>query len=258
MVGVTGSTGKTSTKDLLAAILAPLGCYASPASYNNEFGLPITVLNAPLDAQVLVAEMGERFPGDVAALCEIARPDTGIVTNVGLAHAEHLGDLDGAASVMSELLEALPARGVAVCNADDERTLHLTSADGVVVVTAGTAAGADYRIERVELDAQLRPSFSLLGHRFTVSLRGEHQAVNAALALAAAHRAFGVDLDAAADALAAVQPARWRLELHASRSRRDRAQRRLQRQPGLDGRRAARPCEHSHRGPSHRGARRHA
>ena len=74
VVGVTGSTGKTSTKDLLAAVLASLGCYASPASYNNEFGLPITLLNAPADRRVVVAEMGERFPGDIAALCGIAKP----------------------------------------------------------------------------------------------------------------------------------------------------------------------------------------
>src|SRR4029079_6765201 len=140
VVGVTGSTGKTSTKDLLAALLAPLGCYANPASYNNEFGLPITLRNAPVEARVVVAEMGERFPGDVTALCAIARPDSGVVTNVGLAHAEHLGGASGAAKAMSELLEALPRGGVAVCNADDEWTPHLTAADGVVVVTAGTDA----------------------------------------------------------------------------------------------------------------------
>jgi UDP-N-acetylmuramoyl-tripeptide--D-alanyl-D-alanine ligase len=107
---------------------------------------------------------------------------------------------------------------VAVCNADDEWTPHLTAADGVVVVTAGFASDADYRIEGVELDGQLRPSFSIDGRRFTVPLRGEHQAANAALAIAVAHRAFGVALDAAAESLAAVRPARWRLELHPSPS----------------------------------------
>jgi UDP-N-acetylmuramoyl-tripeptide--D-alanyl-D-alanine ligase len=216
VVGVTGSTGKTSTKDLLAAVLGPLGCHASPASYNNEFGLPITLLNAPADTHVVVAEMGERFPGDVAALCAIARPVAGVITNVGLAHAEHLGDLNGAAKVLSELFEALPAGGVAVCNADDESTPRLTAAAGVELVTAGTAAGADYRIERVEIDDHLRPSFSLRGHRFTVPLHGEHQAVNAALALAVAHRVFGVEPAAAAEAIAAARPARWRLEVHTS------------------------------------------
>ena len=103
VIGVSGSTGKTSTKDLLAAALPPGDAFASPESYNNEFGLPITLLNAPAPAHVVVAEMGERFPGDVAFLCEIAQPQFGIVTNVGLAHAEHLGGPEGIARVLAEL-----------------------------------------------------------------------------------------------------------------------------------------------------------
>ncbi len=213
VVAVTGSAGKTSTKDLLAAILAPLGCYASPASYNNEFGLPITLLNAPADVGVVVAEMGERYPGDIAALCAIARPAVGIVTNVGFAHAEHLGGPEGAANAMGEMLAALPAGGLAVLNADDEWTPTLAAAPGVDVVTVGTAAGADYRIEDIELDEHLHPTFVLSGRRFEVPLHGEHQVVNAALAVVAAHVGFGVDLDLAAGALAAVRPASWRLEL---------------------------------------------
>jgi UDP-N-acetylmuramoyl-tripeptide--D-alanyl-D-alanine ligase len=215
VIGVSGSTGKTSTKDLLAAVLAPLGVYASPASYNNEFGLPITLLNAPSDVGVVVAEMGERFPGDLAALCAIARPEIGVVTNVGLAHAEHLGGLAGAAKAMGELLASLPAGGLAVLNADDASTASFNLPEGVAVVTAGTAAGADYRIEDLHLDADLHPSFVMRGERVTVPLHGEHQARNAALALAVAHRGFGMDLRAAAAGLAAVRPARWRLEVHA-------------------------------------------
>jgi UDP-N-acetylmuramoyl-tripeptide--D-alanyl-D-alanine ligase len=220
VVGVTGSTGKTSTKDLIAAVLAPLGCYASPASYNNEFGLPITLLNASTEAHVVVAEMGERFPGDVAALCAIARPSVGVVTNVGLAHAEHLGGPEGAAKAMSELLEALPAGGLAVLNADDPWTPTLAAAadPSVTVVTVGSAAGADYGIENVELDAHLHPSFSLCGRRANLSLHGEHQVMNAALALAVAHRGFDIGLEAAVEALAAVRPARWRLEIDTTSS----------------------------------------
>ena len=216
VVGVAGSTGKTSTKDLLAAALTSLGSSASPASYNNEFGLPITVLNTPAAAGVLVAEMGERFPGDVAALCAIAQPEVGVVTNVGLAHAEHLGGPPGVAKAMGELLSSLPAGGLAVLNADDEWTPSLAAPGGVAVVTVGTAADADYRIERLEVDDQLYPSFSLRGRRVTVPLHGEHQARNAALALAVAHRGFDIDLDTAADALAAVRPAQWRLEVEVS------------------------------------------
>jgi UDP-N-acetylmuramoyl-tripeptide--D-alanyl-D-alanine ligase len=216
VVGVTGSTGKTSTKDLLAAALAPLGCYASPASYNNEFGLPITLLGAPDDARVVVAEMGERFPGDIAALCAIARPEIGVVTNVGLAHAEHLGGPRGAAKVMGELIASLPEAGLAVLNADDEWSPSLAASAGVAVVTAGIASGADYRVEHLELDDRLRPAFSLQGRRVTVPLHGAHQAVNAALALAVAHGGFGMDLDVAVDALAQVRPAQWRLEVQTS------------------------------------------
>jgi len=220
VVGVCGSTGKTSTKDMLAAVLAPLGCDASPASYNNEFGLPITLLNASTESRVVVAEMGERFPGDVAALCLIAQPSVGVVTNVGFAHAEHLGGPDGAAKAMGELLEALPAGGLAVLNADDEWTPTLAAVAGrdVTVVTVGTAGDADYIIEDVELDPHLHPSFSLRGRRAGISLHGEHQVMNAALALAVAHRGFDMDLDIAVKALAAVRPAPWRLEIEMTSS----------------------------------------
>ena len=216
VVGVTGSTGKTSTKDLLASALAPLGCHASPASYNNEFGLPITLLTTPDDVGIVVAEMGERFPGDVAALCAIARPEIGVVTNIGLAHAEHLGGPAGAAKAMEEMLASLPAGGLAVLNADDEWTPSLAVPDGVAVVTVGAGAGADYRVEDVALDANLHASFSLRGERVAVPLHGEHQAWNAALALAVAHRGFGMELREAADGLARVRPARWRLEVQVS------------------------------------------
>jgi UDP-N-acetylmuramoyl-tripeptide--D-alanyl-D-alanine ligase len=214
VVGVAGSTGKTSTKDLLAAVLAPLGAYASPESYNNEFGLPITLLNAPADARIVIAEMGERFPDDLAKLCEIARPGIGLVTNVGLAHAEHLGGAPGAAKAMGELLRSLLPGGLAVLNADDDFTASLTAGHEGEVVTVGTAAHAEYRIEHIELDEDLHPSFSLRGRRVTVPLHGEHHAINAAFALAIAHRVFDVDLDAGAAALRDVRPARWRLEIH--------------------------------------------
>jgi UDP-N-acetylmuramoyl-tripeptide--D-alanyl-D-alanine ligase len=218
VVGVAGSTGKTSTKDLLAAVLAPLGCYASPASHNNEFGLPITLLNAPAIAHVVVAEMGERFPGDVKALCEIARPEIGVITNIGLAHAEHLGGAAGAAEVIGELVDALPDGGLAVLNADDDwtRGLEARAAASVTVVTVGFSPRADYRIAAVELDAELRPRFTVNGHPVQVPLHGEHQARNAAQALAVAQRGFGIAIDEAAERLGTVRPARWRLELHRS------------------------------------------
>jgi UDP-N-acetylmuramoyl-tripeptide--D-alanyl-D-alanine ligase len=132
-----------------------------------------------------------------------------------LAHAEHLGGAAGAAEVIGELLDALPGTGVAVLNADDEWTpgLRARGPRSVTTMTVGKSAGADYRIEAVELDAQLHPTFTVNGSRVTVPLHGEHQALNAGLALAVAHRGFGIPLDDAAAALGSVLPAPWRLEI---------------------------------------------
>jgi UDP-N-acetylmuramoyl-tripeptide--D-alanyl-D-alanine ligase len=213
VVAVGGSTGKTSTKDLLAAVLASQGCYANAESYNNEFGLPITVCNTPDAARVLVAEMGERFAGDLAALCEIARPDTGVVTNAGLAHAEHLGGPQGVIAVLSELVAALPDDGTAILNADDPASAQLASATGATVVTVGADVHAEYRIEDATVDARLRSSFGLRGTRFTVPLHGEHHVHNAAMAIAVAHHVFALPLDEIALALGSARPGRWRMEL---------------------------------------------
>jgi UDP-N-acetylmuramoyl-tripeptide--D-alanyl-D-alanine ligase len=213
IVAVAGSTGKTSTKDLLTATLAPLGCHANAESYNNEFGLPLTLCNTPASARVVVTEMGERQPGDLALLCDIARPHVGVVTNVGLAHAEHLGGREGVAAVLAELLRALPVDGVAVLHADDEWTPHLESLTAADVVTVGYGAGAQYRIAGVELDERLRPSFSLCGRRLTVPLHGAHHVSNAAMAAAVAHRVFAMPFDEIALELAGAASGRWRMEL---------------------------------------------
>jgi UDP-N-acetylmuramoyl-tripeptide--D-alanyl-D-alanine ligase len=213
VIGVTGSTGKTSTKDLLAAALPPGDAFASPESYNNEFGLPITLLNTPAPAHVVVAEMGERFPGDVAFLCEIARPHFGVVTNVGLAHAEHLGGPEGIAAVLAELVEALPATGAVVLNADDPWTPWLQARSAARVETVGLAPDAAHRITDVEVDADLHPGFSLGGSRFRVGLRGAHQVHNAAMAAVAANVAHDVPFAESAARIADARGSRWRMEL---------------------------------------------
>ena len=217
VVAVTGSTGKTSTKDLLHGILAGSGrvAHANPESYNNEFGLPITLLNMPPTAGVVVTEMGERFPGDIAALCAIAVPTVGVVTNVGLAHAELLGGPEGAARAMAELLESLPESAVAVLNADDPQTHWLSTRAAARVVTVGTTAAADRVVEDLRVDDDLRPSFVLDGTRFRVPLRGAHQALNAALAVVVAEE-LGLAPADIASALAHVQPSRWRMEIDVS------------------------------------------
>jgi UDP-N-acetylmuramoyl-tripeptide--D-alanyl-D-alanine ligase len=213
VIAVGGSTGKTSTKDLLAAVLASQGCYANAESYNNEFGLPITLCNTPDAARVLVAEMGERFAGDLAALCDIARPDTGVVTNAGFAHAEHLGGPDGVVAVLSELVAALPLEGTAVLNGDDPASGRLAAATAARVVTVGADKAAEYRIEEIAVDARLRSSFRLRDTLFTVPLHGEHHVHNAAMAVAVAHHVFGSPLEEIALELGSARPGRWRMEL---------------------------------------------
>jgi UDP-N-acetylmuramoyl-tripeptide--D-alanyl-D-alanine ligase len=213
VVAVAGSTGKTSTKDLLAATLAPMGCHANAASYNNEFGLPITLCNTPATARVIVTEMGERVAGDLALLCDIARPDVAVITNAGIAHAEHLGGLDGTISVLRELIAAIPETGVVVVNADDPSTARLVASARADVVTVGTAASANVAISDVRVDDRLHSSFVLDGHRFSVPLHGAHQAANAALAVTVAHRVFGISYDEITELLGAVARGRWRMEL---------------------------------------------
>jgi UDP-N-acetylmuramoyl-tripeptide--D-alanyl-D-alanine ligase len=213
VVGVTGSTGKTSTKDLLAAALPDGAAYASPESYNNEFGLPLTLLNTPAGVRGVVAEMGERFPGDIALLCDIARPEFGIVTNVGLAHAEHLGGREGVAAVLAELLEALPESGTAVLPADDEWTPWLAQRTVARVETVGYAPDAAHRITHVDVGRALHPEFTLDGCRFRVGLRGAHQVINAAMAAVMARDAFGIDLEDIAARMEGARGSRWRMEL---------------------------------------------
>jgi UDP-N-acetylmuramoyl-tripeptide--D-alanyl-D-alanine ligase len=213
VVAVAGSTGKTSTKDLLAAALAPRGCHANAESYNNEFGLPITLCNAPDAAHVVVTEMGERFPGDLAALCAIAAPNIGVVTNVGLAHAEHLGGHAGTVAVLTELLSALPAEGFAVLPADDPFLAELAGATRAHLLTVGQATGADVVVEDLRVDDLLRPSFTVDGRRFTLGMHGAHHALNAAMAVAVAARAFAVPLADIAAELEGATGGKWRMEL---------------------------------------------
>ncbi len=192
VVGITGSAGKTGTKDLAAAALAPkFALHASPGSYNNEAGVPLTLLAAPPATEALVLEMGARAHGDIAALCEIARPTVGVITNIGLAHAGPLGGPEGVARAKGELLEALDQRALAVLDAGDAATSGLVTRTSarVVLVSAGEAR-ADVRASAVTLDTELRPRFRLESPWGSgvveLEVRGAHQVVNASLAAAVA------------------------------------------------------------------------
>jgi len=205
VVALTGSQGKTSTKDLLAQVLATAGTtVATLGSFNNELGLPLTVLRAEPATEYLVLEMGARHVGDLRASCEVARPDVALVLNVGKAHIGEFGSQQAIASAKGEIVEALAAEGLAVLNADDPLVAAMAGRTVAPVRTFGTGEGADVRFEQVRVDDLGRPSFDLVaaGERAPVTLRlvGEHHAGNAAAAAAVA-LGLGMSLGSVASAL---------------------------------------------------------
>ena len=218
VVGITGSVGKTTTKDLLRACLgAVFRTSASERSFNNELGLPLTLLNAPDDAQWVVLEMGARGVGHIEQLARVARPDVGIVTSVAMAHVEYFGDLDGVARAKSELVAALPTSGVAVLNLDDPRVAAMATHSPCPVLGYAVDGDAQVRAVDVELDGELRPHFRLGTPWGTAAVRlalhGPQQ-VPDALAAAAAALWCGVPLDDVVVALAGVTGAPLRMEVH--------------------------------------------
>ncbi|MCH9719358.1 MAG: UDP-N-acetylmuramoyl-tripeptide--D-alanyl-D-alanine ligase [Actinomycetia bacterium] len=219
VVGVTGSSGKTSTKDLLAAVFASRGPVVAPAgSFNSEVGLPLTVLRCDDTTRTLVLEMGARGIGHIDYLCGIAHPKVGVVLNVGSAHVGEFGSRDAIATAKGELPANLSATGVAVLNADDPRVARMTTPG--TTFTYGFAAAADVRIENLDLDERIRPIFDLVHgeDRARVRLRvaGEHQASNAAAA-ATAGLALGMSLAEVSSQLEQAEiVSRWRMEVNDS------------------------------------------
>ena len=190
VVGVTGSVGKTSVKDLMAAATArSRRTAASLRSFNNELGVPLTLLEAPDETEVAIVEMGARGIGHIGDLCEIARPTVGVVTAVALAHTEAFGTIEDVALAKGELVEALPAEGTAVLNLRDERVAAMAGRTTAAVLTYGVDRG-DVRAEGVVLDDDLRPQFRLAtpwgAAEVALAVRGRHMAENAAAAAAAA------------------------------------------------------------------------
>jgi UDP-N-acetylmuramoyl-tripeptide--D-alanyl-D-alanine ligase len=195
IVGVTGSSGKTSTKDLLAAVLAPLGdVVAPPGSFNNELGHPWTVLRATEDTDYLILEMSARHPGNIAALAAIAPPRIAVVLNVGTAHLGEFGSRQAIADTKAELPQAVPESGVVILNVDDAAVAAMadrTAARVVRVSRAGPPAGApDVWGDSVTLDELARPSFTLHARGeavpVTLAVHGDHQVSNALCAAAVA------------------------------------------------------------------------
>lgn len=221
VIGVTGSVGKTSTKDLIAAACAA-ACptHANPASFNNELGLPLTLLNAPDDTVVTVLEMGARGLGHIRTLCEVGRPTIGVVTRVALAHGEQFGTIDQVEQTKGELVEALPADGFAVLNIGDPRVAAMAARTDAEVLTYGVERG-DFAVTELVLDGELRPSFVLRTPHgpFEVRLeaRGAHMADNAAAAVAAASAA-GVRPEVAIRGLVGATTSTGRMSVEASRA----------------------------------------
>ncbi len=218
IAGITGSVGKTTTKDLAAQLIETLGPTVSPhQSYNNEIGLPLTALRVTPQTRYLVSELSARGIGHIAALCRIAPPRLGVVLCVGHAHAGEFGSLDQVALAKSELPAALPADGVAVLNADDPRVAAMAERTAARVVTFGRSAGADVRAENVRCDPAGRPEFTLVSASGSAPVRlrlyGAHQITNA-LAAAALAEQLGMRIDAIAAGLsAAAARSRWRMEV---------------------------------------------
>jgi UDP-N-acetylmuramoyl-tripeptide--D-alanyl-D-alanine ligase len=217
-VGITGSVGKTSVKDLAAAaVAARWRVAANPRSFNNEQGLPITLLGAPDDPVALILEMGMRGPGEIRQLCDVARPSIGVVTLVAPAHTERVGGIDGVARAKAELVEALPADGIAILNAGDPRVMAMADRTAARVLTfGGPDSGADVAVADLRLDEGARPSFTARtpwgDAAVSLGVPGAHMATNAAAALAVA-LACDVALDAATARLAGAGLSPWRMEL---------------------------------------------
>lgn len=223
VVAVTGSSGKTTTKDLMASVFSERGDVVAPVgSFNTEVGMPLTVLRADSSTRTLVLEMGSRGIGHVAYLCQIAVPRVSVVLNIGSAHVGEFGGRDKIAQAKSEIVTALPPGGTAVLNADDRLVSTMPVPSGANRLTFGEGADADVRIVDLTLDELARPSFTLShqGREAAVSLNlsGEHNAHNAA-AVAAAALSLGMDLAVIADALSrATARSKWRMEVTPSAS----------------------------------------
>ncbi|MFM7598258.1 MAG: UDP-N-acetylmuramoyl-tripeptide--D-alanyl-D-alanine ligase [Actinomycetota bacterium] len=219
VLGITGSSGKTTTKDMLSAILTPHGETVAPRnSFNSEVGLPLTVLSCTTTTRYLVLEMGMRGLGDIAYLCQIAHPRITGLINVGSAHLELLGSREAIAQAKGEIIEALPDDGVAVLHADNPLVMDQAPRTRARILTFGESPAADVRASDVTLDALARAAFTVTadGSEARVQLRmaGEHQVANA-LAATAMALAAGLDLADIAASLGSYEPvSKWRMEIH--------------------------------------------
>lgn len=218
VVGITGSTGKTLTKDFTAAVLGRAGStVASRGSFNNEVGVPLTLLSVKPDTRHLILEMGSRGTGHIAELCSFARPEIGVVTNVGWTHIQFFRTRGNLAGEKAELLRALPRDGRAVVNADDDYADMMREISPCPVVTFGRSRTADLRAEEERVDKYGKVVFTLRSKgggvkKIAVPLPGRHNVYNA-LAAAAVGKIMGVDMESIAEGIAVAETTGWRMEM---------------------------------------------
>ncbi|MEO9329106.1 UDP-N-acetylmuramoyl-tripeptide--D-alanyl-D-alanine ligase [Gordonia aurantiaca] len=217
VVGVTGSVGKTSTKDLLAGVLqTTYRTAASEKSFNNELGLPLTLAGASDDVEAVVLEMGARGIGHIELLCSIASPTVGVITRVEGAHLELFGDIESVARAKGELVESLPADGIAVLNADHRYVAAMADRTSARVLRYGLSPDVDVYASDIVLDEELRASFRLHtpwgSTEVRLGARGEHQVPNA-LAAAAAGGGLGVSVEDIAAGMSRAELSGLRMEL---------------------------------------------
>lgn len=218
VIGITGSSGKTSTKDMLAQVLSNFGeTLAPPGSFNNEIGLPSTILRATTETDYLVLEMGMRGLGHIAYLCDIALPSVGAILNVGSAHAELLGSRENIAIAKAEIVEHLPEDGTAVLYADDSLVINSAQSTKASILTFGEGSLADVQISNLRLNEKAQPDFDVTYKTKTchieLKLVGEHQALNASAVIAVC-LAVGLDFENICESLNNIANiSKWRMEV---------------------------------------------
>ncbi len=222
VLGVTGSTGKTTTKDFVAAVLARrLRVVATEGNRNNELGAPLTVMEAGAETEALIVEMAMRARGEIEQLGRIVRPTMGLVTNVGQTHIETLGSEEAIASAKGELVRSVPEKGVVFLNGDDAWTDTLAADTRAEVVRYGLGPACDVRAVDIEVDADGHPSLTLQtpsgSFETSLSVPGRHNAYNAAAAAAVASR-LGLDREVIAEGLAEARVSPMRMEVFQSAS----------------------------------------
>jgi UDP-N-acetylmuramoyl-tripeptide--D-alanyl-D-alanine ligase len=213
VIGVTGSAGKTSTKDVIAALLSTsFETGKTVGNFNNHFGLPLSILRLPGSSRAAVLELGMNHGGEIRDLSKISRHEIAIVTNVGSAHIENFDSIDGIAAAKRELVEALPPTGVAVLNADDQRVVRFAEAHPGRSVTYGIEnPAANVRARNIRFHQAGGVAFEVDGVEFNSSAVGRHSILNLLAGIAVA-REFGIEASSLQDAVRAIAPGKMRGE----------------------------------------------